>query len=391
MKYKRGLLATILIVIIILSALTASGIFNQKTTVPFYFGVEFAYAYDANAGMDSLIDDLKAMVDEVKDYTNLFIIGTPEISINQTALELACDYIDNAGLNFIILFTDSTQYNYSDGSTPFTWIANAKLRYGERFVGVYRFDEPGGNQLDDGRSRMTFDAKTYADAASNYTNAYYSHLGLWKELSDSTCNNVKFFTADYGLYWFDYKSGYDAVFGEFGANQTQILTVGLCRGAAQAYEKSWGTIITWTYTHEPYLQSAEQLYTDLVLSYEAGAKYIVIFNYPKTGQYGLLTQDHLNSMRRFWNYAKNNLDQFGINEATVAYVLPQDYGFGFRKPHDTIWGLWNADQLSQKIWDDTQTLVTKYGITLDIIYDGPEFEEMKSKYSKLYYWNQTII
>ena len=88
---------------------------------------------------------------------------------------------------------------------------------------------------------------------------------------------------------------------------------------------------------------------------------------------------------------KNNLDQFRINEATVAYVLPQDYGFGFRKPHDTIWGLWNADQLSQKIWDDTQTLVTKYGITLDIIYDGPEFEEIKSKYSKLYYWNQTII
>ena len=191
--------------IIILSALTASGIFNQKTTVPFYFGVEFAYAYDANAGMDSLIDDLKAMVDEVKDYTNLFIIGTPEISINQTALELACDYIDNAGLNFIILFTDSTQYNYSDGSTPFTWIANAKLRYGERFVGVYRFDEPGGNQLDDGRSRMTFNAKTYADALPT-TPIHIIHFGAMEELSILPVA-VKVFTADYGLYWFDYKSG----------------------------------------------------------------------------------------------------------------------------------------------------------------------------------------
>ena len=87
---------------------------------------------------------------------------------------------------------------------------------------------------------------------------------------------------------------------EFGANQTQILTVGLCR-VQHKHMKKLGTI-TWTYTHEPYLQSVTT-FTDLGYHIEAGAKYMW-YNYQKTGQYGLLTQDHLNSMRRFWNYEK---------------------------------------------------------------------------------------
>ncbi len=61
-------------------------------------GVEIAYE-NANAS------DVKVMVDKVKDYTNLIVIGSPEISLNQTALNETCDYISNAGLNFIVLFT----------------------------------------------------------------------------------------------------------------------------------------------------------------------------------------------------------------------------------------------------------------------------------------------
>ncbi len=390
-KHKRALLAAIVAAIISISSIAASGIFYSKTDVPFYFGVEFAYAYDPAAGMPSLLNNLKIMVDEVKDYTNLFIIGTPEISINQTALEEACDYINGSGLNFIVLFTDSTQYNYTDGPTPFKWIADAKQKYGDRFMAVYRFDEPGGNQLDDGRSRMTFNAEDYTAAAENYTTAYYTHLGLWKNKINATQNGLQFITADYGLYWFDYKGGFDAVFGEFGANQTQALTIGLCRGAAQAHEKDWGTIITWTYTHEPYMESSEQLYSDMVLSYESGAKYIIIFNYPKIGQYGLLTREHLDAMRDFWEYANSNPQRFGIDKSTVAYVLPQDYGFGFRNPLDNIWGLWSADELSPKIWADTQKLINQYGTKLDIVYNDPEYiDKIRTHYTQLYFWNQTV-
>ncbi len=390
LKHKRALLALALVILIFVSALTVSSIFT-KNDQSILFGVEFAYAYDDAIGMPSLLNDLKAMVDEVKDYTNLFVIGTPEISKNQTALEEACNYIYNAGLKFIILFTDSTQYDFDNGPAPFNWIADARQKYGDQFIGIYRFDEPGGNQLDNGRSKMTFNAENYAAATANYTTAYHTHVGLWKNKTNATQNGLQFITADYGLYWFDYQGGFDVILAEFGANQTQELTIGLCRGAAQAQSKDWGIIITWTYTHDPYIQSAEQIYNDLILSYEAGAKYLVIFNYPKTGQYGLLTQEHLDAMRRFWDYANSNPQRFGINKGTVAYVLPQYYGFGFRSPQDNIWGLWNADELSSKIWTDTQKLVTQYRSKIDIVYYDPNnINEIKTKYNQLYFWNQTI-
>lgn len=334
------------------------------------------------------------MVDEVKDYTNLFIIGTPDISINQTALNEACDYINASGLNFIVLFTDSTQYTqyyYDVGYSPFEWINDAKQKYGDRFIGVYRFDEPGGNQLDDGRAKMTFYAENYVDAAANYTNAYKSHLCLWKSYAQAPENGVKFVTSDYGLYWFDYRSGYDVIFAEFGANQTQELTVGLCRGAAKVQGEDWGTIITWTYTHPPYMESAEDLYDDMKLAYESGSKYIVVFNYPKMEQYGLLTQEHLEAMQKFWNYANSNPQKFGFNKGTVAYVLPQDYGFGFRSPQDNIWGLWDADELSPNVWTDVNKLIVQYDSKLDIVYDDPEYRgNITNRYNELFFWNQTI-
>ena len=44
--------------------------------------------------------------------------------------------------------------------------------------------------------------------------------------------------------------------------------------------KDWGTIITWKYTQPPYLDTGENIYNQMVTSYNAGAKYITIFNYP---------------------------------------------------------------------------------------------------------------
>ena len=74
----------------------------------------------------------------------------------------------------------------------------------------------------------------------------------------------------------------------------------------------------------------------------------------------------------------------------MAYVLPKDYGFGFRNPNDTMWGLWKADEFSKKIWDDISNLLERYASNLDIVYSDPKFDDaLKSRYNKLILWNET--
>ena len=84
---------------------------TSTTTRPFYVGVEFAYA--------NQFSQLKALVDKVKNYTNLFVMGSVGLSFNRTALDESCDYLFNSGLNFIVLFTSFTMYNYSNGYTNY--------------------------------------------------------------------------------------------------------------------------------------------------------------------------------------------------------------------------------------------------------------------------------
>ena len=124
------------------------------------------------------------------------------------------------------------------------------------------------------------------------------------------------------------------------------------RGAAEVQNKDWGVMITWTYNGTPYIESGEELYNDMILAYHAGAKYVVVFDYPKIVRYGILTEEHFDAMKKFWNYIHSSPESHGNFEGEVVYVLPEDYGFGFRGSNDTIWGLWEADQLSKKIWDD---------------------------------------
>jgi hypothetical protein len=366
-------LAIALIAIILVSLFAINEWFsNHQSTPEFFVGVEFAYG---NAS------DLKDLVDRVKNYTNLFVIGSLEISFNQTALNEACDYVVDAGLHFIVLFTESQKYNY----TIFVWMEDAKQKYGDMFLGVYRYDEPGGNQLDQGSSMLVKNATNDADAAANYTKG----LGIIVEYYLNYAPKV--FTADYGLYWFDYKAGYSAVFAEFGWNFSRQLHIALCRGAAKAQNRDWGAIVTWTYNDTRYIESGEDLYEDLTLAYDAGAKYVVIFDYPKIGQYGILTDEHFDVMKDFWDYIHSNPQNFGANKGRVAYVLPQDYGFGFRNPRDRIWGLWDADDLSQKVWDDVNKLLDQHGSRLDIVYNDPEFiSVIRGRYERVFFWNETI-
>ena len=386
MSQKTVALGIILIAVLSVSIIaTIEWLDSVQSGAEFFVGVEFAY--DENAGnLGTLMGDLKDLVDKVKDYTNVFVIGSLEITFNQTALNEACDYVVGSGLHLIVLFTDSWLYNYTN-YTIFDWMGEAKQKYGDKFLGVYRYDEPGGNQLDQGPAMLIKSGANYTEVAANYTNALHLLVNYYRDYSD------KVFTADYGLYWFDYKAGYTAVFTEFGWNHSRPLHIALCRGAAKAQNKDWGAIVTWKYTNESdrYMESGEELYDDMILAYKTGAKYGVVFDYPKIGPYGILAKEHFDALKDFWSYIHSNPQEHGVIQGEAAYVLPQDYGFGFRNAEDKVWGLWNADDLSQKVWGDANTLIAQYGSRLDIVYDDAEFmDAVRSRYDSLFFWKEPL-
>jgi hypothetical protein len=381
------LTATLLIVLISFSLFLANNWFNNQTTSrQFYVGVE--YAYGNNQTSQTQVTQIQELVDKVKDYTNLFVIGSVGLTFDRIALSESCDYIFNAKLNFIVLFTGLDMYSYNITE----WMQEAKLKYGDRFLGIYRYDEPGGNQLDNGTSQLITKTivsinATYADVSKNFTDT----LAFFPNYYLQFAPNV--FTADYGLYWFDYKSNYSAIFAEFVGNESRERHIGLCRGAADAFGRDWGVIVTWKYSFQPpYLESGSELYRDLSLAYSSGAKYAIVFNYPQIGAYGILTEDHFAALQKFWTTLHNNPGSFSSNTPKVAYVLPTDYGFGFRNSNDRIWGLFPADELSSKIFEDTNTILPiKFGSSFDIIYNEEQIiTPLLGNYSQVFYWNQTI-
>ncbi|MGD6808308.1 MAG: hypothetical protein ACQCN3_01275 [Candidatus Bathyarchaeia archaeon] len=380
MKRVKVFLAVVVVVLVCLSVFISAGWFTTpQPNREFYVGAEYAYGSNPQ--------EVKALVDKVKGYTNLLVLGSSDLTFNESALTESCNYIADAGMHFIIMFTDITKYAYNTS----VWTSDAQEKYGSLLLGIYRYDEPGGIQLDQPASRnysiMVPHADNYSDAASKYTNYMYYHVDYYHLYFD----NISVVTADYGLYWYDYKASYDTILAEFVWNQSRLTPIALCRGAAETQGKDWGIIVTWKYDQAPYLESADELYSDLRLAYEAGAKYAVVFSYPQLDSYGTLTQEHLDAIQRFWDSIQNNPQSFGENKAEAVYVLPKDYGFGFRRADDTIWGVFPADELSTKIWADVNLLESRYGSRFNIIYDdGLDYAKINQTYKEVFFWNQTI-
>jgi hypothetical protein len=327
-------------------------------------------------------------VDKVKDYTNLFVIGSIEISFNRTALDESCDYIAQSGLHFIVLFTGLDRYNWTGSYTIRDWMVDAQQRYGDKYLGIYKMDEPGGNQLDQGYSTIIHDASSYKEASESYVGNLSVMLDYYHPYTP------RIFTGDYALHWFDYKAGYTTVLGEFVGNESRQRIIAQTRGAATAFQKDWGVVVNWKYDTAPYLESGSELYSDIALAYGAGAKYAVVFSYPNTtgSSYGILTDEHFMALQQFWGSTlHSDPASFGSYPAQVAYVIPRDYGFGFRYASDHIWGLFPSDQQSAKIYSDVQALTDRYGAGLDILYDEPEVTaQLLGNYSHVFYWNQSI-
>jgi hypothetical protein len=202
---------------------------------------------------------------------------------------------------------------------------------------------------------------------------------------------VPVFTSDYALYWFDYKVGYDAIFVEVGNNLNtngKMTQIALCRGAAKAHNRDWGAIITLVTDNPPTAEDGPTMLKDMTMAYEAGAKYIIVFNYEKDGE-GTLSEEHFNAMEQFWSQIRSSSSNHGKTQGQVVLVLPADYGWGLRHQNDRIWGFWDADDKSAQIWENVNKLVEHYGLNLDIVYDDPQVS-IQGTYTKTYLWNETL-
>jgi hypothetical protein len=383
-------LTWLILTVILLTSLFCSIIiyihYSSKTEVSeedFLFGVSFGGNTTSQA---------KMLIDKVKGYTNLFLINSWEASINETALNEICEYAVDSNLKFMVFFDYLSHIGYP---WHLTWLDTAKERWDEEFLGVYLYDEPGGRQIDSGD--WEGGDNDYLERVSDYGEAaefFVTDISSTWSMQDLKNRSVTAFTSDYALYWFDYLAGYDAVFVELGWNHSRPQQIGLGRGAANVQEKEWGAIITWTYQKPPYLGNGTEILEDMKTAYRAGAKYLIVFNYPtypSDNLYGILTDDHFDAMESFWEMThspqQSSLEKV---DAEAAFVLPKDYGWGMRRVDDNIWfPEWGSDSRSPLIWENMNKLIERHGLKLDIIYDDPSFG-FEEKYSNIYFWSDQI-
>jgi hypothetical protein len=339
---------------------------------------------DVYVGVDVAYEDLAAteqLVDKISSYANLLVIGCTGITYNETRLNEICQYILDRNMSFIV-------YTDIPGKVSQQWIENAKTQWGNSFLGLYVTDEIGGRQLDQAKDFTTVTSATdYADAKTQFV----SHVNFFLNFFSNQANPNTLFTSDYALYNFDYEAGYDTVFAELGWNYSRQINVALCRGAATVHNRDWGVVITWTYTQPPYIESGPELYNDMVLAYQNGAKYIIVFDTNENYTQSILKQEHFDAMQQFWQYIQDNPRENVLVSQRTAYVLPEDYAYGFRGPEDKIWGLWEADTIATDISMSVASLLQMIGNKLDIIYPDTPQPISTLGYGSVVYWNDSRL
>jgi hypothetical protein len=409
---KQAVILSLILITIILAAtvtllISSTQTINNQQKEPVYVGVAFCGNTTTQA---------KALIDHVRSYTNLFVLdcGLNPISANLSAAREISDYAINAGLYLIINLGTWTRRDWP-GKVQF--LNESKYLYGNKFLGCYYDDDVGGVEIDYNWTAVFIEKSSYLfgnqswslkDIYNNLQIASttgvhpenYSLEATWfnnlLEQNRGTTSlrqyNITYLTSDYALYWFDYLGGYATILAQFGWNNSVNQQIGLVRGAATLQNKDWGVIITWKYMQPPYLDTAENIYTQMENAYNAGAKYITIFDYPQIGDDpygGSMTDAHFQALKDFWENVIAKSTPNAVH-AQAALVLPKDYGWGMRRGvDDRIWGFWGPDDKSPLIWKNLQTLLNLYGPRLDIVYDDPAFP-LEGNYSRVYYWNQTL-
>jgi hypothetical protein len=386
--------AAVFLLVVVVSSLVLVEVLPKPPQPDVLVGVDVAFGNE---------EDVYRVADAVRGFANLIILGTTAVTNDTAKLTRICDYLYQRGFSFIV-YVGFAKEGYFPPNGPGPEFFNTTVkRWGDKFLGAYIFDEIGGKQLDYSSSngdKPVPNATDYSDAAQKFVHILHNSVNLYKN-TYYNAPDLKTFTSDYGLYWFDYLFGYNAVFGEFVGNQSRQLAIARCRGAANVQNMSWGTMITWKYDRMPFLENGAELYNDMRLAYDNGADYVVVFdgseNQTATSSLGTLQPEHLDAMKQFWNYALSH-QRPQKDPADTAYVLPRDYGFGFRGPNDNIWGLWYpngsspADSLAPQIWSDANSLISTYGLKLDIVYETLSSDLAAAlPYDRLIFWNGTTI
>jgi len=329
------------------------------------------------------VAETMTLIDRTSSFTNMILIGTSKLYYNAQKLTAGFQYAYDRDL-YLMSFAPSL---FSDTRDEFLEYAN--LTWGDRILGFYAVDEPGGHILDGDVLSYWLDEgmpSSPAEAAEDFAfdlgrrlhTIRSARLAYW---------NYPVFTADYGLYWFDYRAGYDGLFAEFVANYSRQMTVSLVRGAAQVQRKQWGVLIGWKYDCPPYLASGEELFEDMVFAYESGAKYILIYDANEGWTEDILQEEHIDAMQRFWQYVKDNPRGDSLVSERSALVLPGDYGCGFRWPGDKLWGLFNQGLDSETINLAISNMLEVYGEDLDVIFDDDLSPFSSYGYSQLIRWD----
>lgn len=349
----------------------------------FYTDSASPNSIDVFVGVDAAfgtVEEMISIIDEVKSYTNLFVIGSTGITNDLNNITQVCQYLYDSGLYFMTFAHPAVNLDFSQVE----WFKEAKQVWSPYFIGLYAYDEPGGHQIDQ-------DLYTVITQADNYTDAYEKYIkNLTLFLSGIKdgweIGDFPFYTSEYALHEFDYRVGYNAIFTEFAWNHSRSISIALCRGAATVHNKDWGIMITRSH-NDSKPEPGQKMYEDMVLAYQNGAKYILLFDYPSFSD-GILGQEHFDALKQFWQYIQTHHRTDNILEKRVAYVLPANYGYGFRGPNDKIWGLWEADELSTEVWNDVNNLIQEYETKFDIIYEDTLQLNIKA-YNKLIFWNGT--
>ena len=422
-RVRKFLVPTFLIVILAVSMFAVYLSFSTGSQIKAAPNAYVGIAFGGNT-----TDQAKQLIDKVKSYTNLFILdsGRNPISANQSKVEEVCDYAVGKGLYVIINLGIKNEYDSSDwfwGQPSLDGIKQQwTQRWGDKFLGIYYNDEPGGIQLDGSWRQF------YEHAMKHLSNSSFPALQSLNEIAQKlsvyvengtkpspddyeleaeffmdyvithdpgienlTASGIRSFTSDYGLYWWDYKGGYDVMLAELGWNVSVAEQIALVKGAARLQDKEWGAMITWKYRSPPYLDSGDEIYNQMLISYQAGAKYIAVFNYPyEEGTYGTLTNDHFAALQRFWNDI--TIKQYAdLSRPQAALVLPKNFGWGLRNPNDTVWGFWLSDNRTNQVAVVTAMCIYYYGVNLDIVYEDSTYPITNVAYQKVYYWNATAI
>ncbi|MDR2204160.1 MAG: hypothetical protein LBE76_07725 [Nitrososphaerota archaeon] len=182
---KRNWIITTLLCIILISILFIGtySLSNKKAhCIDVYVGIDAAYAD---------MTELKTLIDQVKDYTNIFVLGSTNITLDEAKFNEMSRYINACNLSFAA-YTHTTK-NTSLEFNQSSWTATAKQQW--NFSGLYCYDEPGGYQIDcDPLFMIVQEANNPSEAADKYVQRLHNYISEFIDL------DTVVMTSDYALY-----------------------------------------------------------------------------------------------------------------------------------------------------------------------------------------------